>query len=90
MNENHAAERSASAEIAEHAASAEMMRAAVEALGKVFPGCAVVLLVAPFGAPPNARVNYASNARREDISVLLREVVGRFEGRAHDAPTSRQ
>lgn len=75
---------------AERAASAQLMQAAMEAMVKVFPGCGIVLLVAPFNAPPNARVNYVSNAARDDIVVLLKEVVARFEGRAHDAPASRQ
>ena len=68
------------------AQTAALMQETMRGLERVFPGCAVVLLVAPFGAPPDARVNYVSNGKREDIVVFLREVLARFEGRAHDAP----
>ena len=66
--------------------SKDPMQETMAALEKIFPGCALVLLVAPFNAPKGARVNYVSNSKREDIVVLLKEVVARFEGRAHDAP----
>ncbi len=39
-----------------------------------------VLLVFPFDGPENARTNYVSNAKREDIVVALKEIVARFEG----------
>lgn len=40
------------------------------------------LLVFPFGDNPTGqhRANYISNARREDIVVLLKEQLARFEG----------
>jgi len=38
-----------------------------------------VLMVFPFG-PVDGRTNYISNARREDIIVLLKEQLARFEG----------
>ena len=43
-----------------------------------------VLLTFPFNAPEGARTNYVSNANRDDIIVALKEIVARFEGRAHD------
>ena len=64
----------------------ELMRAAMDGLQAIFPECAVVLLVTPFDAPVGGRVNYISNGKREDIVTLMREVIARFEGRAHDAP----
>lgn len=67
-----------------------LLQGTMAGLEHLFPGCAVVLLVAPFGAAPDARVNYVSNGKREDIVVMLKEVVARFEGRAHDAPETRQ
>ena len=49
--------------------------------GKQRPGQnGFVLLVFPFDGPDNARVNYVSNAKREDIVVALKEIVARFEG----------
>lgn len=39
-----------------------------------------VLLVFPFDGPDNARTNYVSNAKREDIVIALKEIVSRFEG----------
>lgn len=44
-----------------------------------------VLLIMPFGAPEGARTNYVSNGKREDILVMLKEVVARFEGQAHQS-----
>lgn len=70
--------------------SAARMRKAMRELERAFPGCALVLLIAPFGAPLNARVNYIGNGRREDIVTMMKEVVARFEGRAHDAPEDKQ
>ncbi len=67
-----------------------LMQGTMAGLEQLFPGCALVLLVAPFGAPPDARVNYVSNGQRDDIVVMLKEVVGRFEGRTHDAPETKQ
>lgn len=41
-----------------------------------------ILLVFPFGSKSDGehRANYISNARREDIVVLLKEQLARFEG----------
>lgn len=66
------------------------MQAAMRLLVSLFPGCAIALLVAPFDAPEGARVNWVSNAQREDMLILLKEVSARFEGRAHDAPETKQ
>lgn len=49
-----------------------------------------VLLVFPFDKPEGARTNYVSNADRADIVTALKEIVARFEGRAHDAPETVQ
>ena len=66
------------------------LQLAMQAMEKVFPGCAVVLIVAPFGGPAGQRANYIGNGHRDDIRVLLKEVVARWEGRAHDAPEMKQ
>jgi hypothetical protein len=36
------------------------------------------------------RMNYISNANREDMVVALKEFIAASEGRAHDAPGSTQ
>lgn len=69
---------------------AQMRVAISAALATLPPGVAVVLLVAPFNAPVGARVNYIANANRADIVLMMKEVVGRFEGRTHDAPGKKQ
>lgn len=66
------------------------MRATMQALERVFPGCAIVLLVAPFDGPKDARVNYIGNADRTELLALMKEVVARFEGRRPQAPETRQ
>jgi hypothetical protein len=40
------------------------------------------LLVFPFNAPEGKRVNWVSNAVREDMVVALKEIVARFDGQA--------
>ena len=38
------------------------------------------LMVFPLGNNPQRRANYISNCKREDIIILLREQLARFEG----------
>lgn len=42
------------------------------------------LVVFPFGDAPKGRVNYISNANREDMIVALKEFIARNEGRYHE------
>lgn len=42
------------------------------------------LLIAEFGE--NKRCNYISNGNREDIISMMKETIGRFEGRADHKP----
>lgn len=70
--------------------SAQMMQSTMEALVQLFPGCGIALIIAPFDAPAGARANWISNGKRKDMVVLLKEIVARFEGRAHDALPSPQ
>jgi hypothetical protein len=68
----------------------DMLQAIMSGLVKVLPDCSITLLVAPFGGKPGQRVNYVSNSDRGDMIAMMREVLARFEGRAHDAPESKQ
>jgi hypothetical protein len=43
-----------------------------------------VLLVAEFGKIEDGRVNFITNGNREDMIDLLREYLGRLEGRVDD------
>lgn len=45
-----------------------------------------VLLVFPLN-DHGGRCNYISNGRRDDVVVLLREQLARFEGRVHETTT---
>ena len=48
-----------------------------------------VLLVFPFGEADGGRVNYLSNgAPREDIVVLMKEMIARFEGQPEQSGTA--
>lgn len=42
-----------------------------------------VLLTAEFGAIEGGRVNYISNGERDDMVVMLREILARFEGQPY-------
>ena len=70
--------------------AAEAMQKTMQALVNLFPNCAITLLIAPTNAPEGARTNYVSNANRADMLSALKEIVARFEGRAHDAPETGQ
>jgi hypothetical protein len=48
------------------------------------------LLLFPFGDGEQERMNYISNANREDMLVALKELVAHFEGRVPEPPTSKQ
>ena len=49
------------------------------------------LLVFPFGAgnPHRSRINYLSNANRDDMIVAMKELLARFEGHDHDYPSTK-
>ena len=47
------------------------------------PGWGFALLVFPFNEG-DGRMNYISNAGRDDMLVALKEVVARMEGRMHE------
>lgn len=49
-----------------------------------------VLLVAEFGKIEDGRVNYISNGERDDMIAMLKEYLGRLEGRSFDSPQSKQ
>lgn len=62
-----------------------MMQAIAKVVDEVFNGqgpkkVGFVLLIAPFDGPEGARTNFVSNSKREDVLVMLKEVVARFEG----------
>lgn len=73
----------------DEAATTQLLRATMLALEGIFPGKAVVLMVAPIGVEA-AQVSYVANVRREDMIATMKEVAGRLEGCAHDAPAMRQ
>jgi hypothetical protein len=71
--------------------SSEMMSKAIAALEKVFPGCGLVLLVVPFSEVPGESVNYISNVARENMRIMLKEMVDGWDHAAtHHAPEARQ
>jgi hypothetical protein len=75
----------------------EKMLAVVQSVDRLFNGepdgqmrkTGVVLLVFPFGEELDGRVNYMSNgARREDMIILFKEMIARFEGQPHISGTA--
>lgn len=65
----------------------------MQALGEMMAGAlpkdyGFTLLI--FKKGDEGRMNYISNARREDMLSALKELIANFEGRAHAAPESRQ
>jgi len=73
------------------ARTAALMRAAMEGAKAIFPpNTGIVILAYPFNGPPGQRVNYIGNGNRADVAVAMKEVIARWEGRAHDAPPGKQ
>ena len=62
---------------AEHLAT---MNAVAGTLLEVFPTMGFTLLVFPLNNP-EGRMNYISNARREDMLVAMKEFIANMEGR---------
>lgn len=70
----------------------ELMNDIARAIDKGFNGelrghdrkVAFVLLTANFGDYEGGRVNYISNGERADIIAMMKELIGRFEGRVAD------
>lgn len=66
----------------------EMMNSLAAAIDDLFNGKerpkknGFVLLVFPFGEP--VKVNYISNAKREDMLAAMKEFIARAEGRYHE------
>ena len=71
-------------------ASTVYMQEVMRGLEKLFPGCAIALLVSPFDAPIGGRVNYIGNGRRDDIRVMMKEVIARWEGTGHPGSKVKQ
>ena len=59
---------------------------------ELLPGLGLMLLTFPLDGRtgPQGHVNYIGNCQREDMLVALKEVVARWEGRAHAAPERAQ
>jgi hypothetical protein len=61
------------------------MNAVASAIDDTLPeGYGFALLVFEFGEA--GRMNYISNAPRQDMICALKELVANFEGRGHEAP----
>lgn len=62
----------------------EAMQAIMTALAELFPGMGIALMVFDFGE--KGRMNYISNASREDMLIALKEFIAKHEGRLMDEP----
>jgi hypothetical protein len=56
---------------------------------KIFKGYGFALFIFPFDGD-SGRMNYISNAAREDMLVALKEFIANNEGRAHEPPEATQ
>ena len=62
----------------------------MEELVKAIPDQVIILFIAPFGSHLGNRVNYISNANRDDMKVMMKEIIARWEGRYQSASGNRQ
>lgn len=51
---------------------------------------AFVVLVAEIGKIDNGKVNYVSNANKQDILAMMKEYIARAEGRHVEGPETKQ
>lgn len=65
------------------------MNAVAKVLSEAFKPYGFALLVFPMD-DDKGRMNYISNARREDMLVAMKEFIAANEGRAHPAPKGKQ
>lgn len=76
--------------------TAEIMRSIASALDQTLNGderpgkVAFVVLTANFDQIERGKVNYVSNANRDDTKAMLKELIGRWEGRVDPAPEGQQ
>lgn len=68
-----------STEISPHTHDDATMQSVADVLRSVFEGLGFALLVFEFG--PGGRMNYVSNALRDDICLVMREFVATHEGK---------
>jgi hypothetical protein len=59
-------------------------------LDTVFKGYGFTLMIFDLNAIDNGRMNYISNARRDDMVTAMKEFIAASEGRAHEAPAQKQ
>ncbi|MFM0008308.1 hypothetical protein PQR57_46340 [Paraburkholderia dipogonis] len=58
-------------------------------MANIFKSYGFAIFVFPFNGD-RGRMNYISNAEREDMVAALKEFIANSEGRAHSAPESKQ
>lgn len=66
----------------------ERMNILGKELGNIFKPYGFSLLVFDYG--DKGRMNYISNACREDIIAAMKEFIAKHEGRYHDTPKTNQ
>ena len=66
----------------------DTMNEVAKALDQVFKGCGWTLLVFDWG--DKGRMNYISNAQRQDMIACMKEFIAKDEGRHHEAPETKQ
>jgi hypothetical protein len=81
--------------MSDHGPIEDEVRAQMNGIAEVLAGVmpenwGFTLLMFEFGNVDNGRMNYISNAPREDMITALKELVANFEGRGHKPPKRKQ
>jgi hypothetical protein len=66
------------------------MNSVAQALSEIFEGYGFALLVFDLEVIQGGRMNWISNARREDMLVAMKEFIASCEGRVPPAPSTAQ
>ena len=66
--------------------SAQMLREIMKRLAFVLPGLGISVVIFDMDKIEGGNLNWISNCKRENVTVLYRELIAQLEGRKHDAP----
>ena len=70
--------------------SAQLLREIMKRLEGVLPGLGISVVIFDMDKIEGGNLNWISNCKREDVTVLYRELIGQLEGRHHKAPAATQ
>lgn len=69
--------------------TAALLRQIMRQLEKLLPGLGISLVCFEMDKIEPGQLNWISNCKREDVTVIYRELIAQLEGHHHDAPRAK-